>query len=73
MRTYVDHVPEHFLFSPARRPVINAKHIDGPVLYFRDGQMHWLTLWERFLFAIGLTDADAIERKRRPKLVAMLK
>ena len=51
------------------RPVIQSHHIDGPLLYFRDGQLHWLTLWERFLFAFGWTDADKLERKRRPKLL----
>ena len=50
------------------RPEINWKHIDGPLLYYRDGQLHWLTLWERFCCWLGLDDAESIELKRRPDL-----
>lgn len=50
------------------RPSIRPNHIDGPLLTFSDGQLHWLTLWERFLFALGMTDAEKLERKRRPLL-----
>jgi len=39
------------------------KNIDGPVLCTRDGQMHWLTLWERLLYWLGLTNADMLEAK----------
>ncbi len=74
MRGYSD--PERFdpsLGLPdGGKPHITAGHIDGPLLVFRDGQMHWLTLWERFLFACGLTDAWKIERKRRPNLVRFM-
>jgi hypothetical protein len=51
-------------------PFINARHIDGPLLFFRDGQMHWLTLWERIQYHLGLTDALMLERKYRPDLCA---
>ena len=39
------------------KPTINRKHIDGPLLYLRNGEMHWLTLWERLLLWLGKTDA----------------
>lgn len=52
-----------------REPSIEAKHIDGPLLIFRNGELHWLTLWERLLFKLGMTDAKALERKHRPHLV----
>lgn len=52
----------------ACQPFINRKHIDGPLLYFRNGEMHWLTLWERMLLRLGKTDALALERKYRPHL-----
>lgn len=55
-------------YSNDARPYIKAKHIDGPLLVYRDGQMHWLTLWERFLFLFGWTDAEKLERKRRTDL-----
>ena len=58
-----------FIGYPAEaQPVINRKHIDGPLLYMRNGEMHWLTLWERLLLWLGKTDAMALERKHRPHL-----
>lgn len=53
------------------KPHIQPNHIDGPMLVFSDGQLHWLTLWERFLFALGTTNAEKLERKRRPNLHAV--
>jgi hypothetical protein len=50
------------------RPSINRRHIDGPLLYLRNGEMHWLTLWERLLLWLGKTDALALEKKYRPHL-----
>lgn len=49
-------------------PSISALHIDGPLLHFRNGELHWLTLWERLLFRMGWTDAKTLERKHRPHL-----
>ena len=50
------------------KPEIQEDHIDGPLLHFRDGQLHWLTYWERFLLWLGLTDAKKLEQKLRPEL-----
>lgn len=50
------------------RPSIQANHIDGPLLHFRNGELHWLTLRERFLFWLGLVDAYSLEHKHRPHL-----
>lgn len=50
------------------RPSIQPNHIDGPLAHFRNGELHWLTIWERILFAFGLVNAEAIERKYRPEL-----
>jgi hypothetical protein len=44
-------------------PIVVYEHIDGPYLRCRDGQMHWLTLWERLLLALGLTNAAMLEAK----------
>lgn len=68
MKTYSDEIPAGVSFPIGGRPHINSRHIDGPLLSFRDGQMHWLTLWERFLLALGLTDAERLELKLRPNL-----
>jgi hypothetical protein len=74
MRTYSDAIRGDQMHAGTRRPMharpsIQPNHIDGPVLTFRDGQMHWLTIWERLMFRFGLTDAERIERKRRPNLM----
>lgn len=47
------------------KPTINVNHIDGPVLWMRNGELHWLTLWERLLLWIGKTDAEKLERKHK--------
>lgn len=52
------------------RPSIQANHIDGPLLHMRNGEMHWLTIWERILFKLGRADAFSLERKHRPELAA---
>lgn len=45
------------------QPHLQMDHIDGPLLRLRDGRLHWLTLLERVLLAIGYHDAYSIERK----------
>ena len=55
-------------WSVDARPSINRKHIDGPLLYMRNGELHWLTLWERLQLFFGRTDAEKLERKLRPDL-----
>lgn len=73
MKTYSDepHIHQRMgvSFPIVRRPHINRRHVDGPLLIFRDGQMHWLTLGERLLLALGLIDAERLELKLRPNLM----
>lgn len=54
----------------ANRPEIIWDQIDGPLLHFRNGELHWLTAWERFRCWLGLDDAFTLERKHRPVLSA---
>lgn len=54
------------------KPIIIDNHIDGPVIHFRDGQMHWLTIWERIQYSFGKLDADILERKLRPNLMKLV-
>ncbi len=54
------------------RPYITLRHIDGPLLTFRDGQMHWLTIWERIQLWLGRIDAESLERKLRPNLMKVI-
>jgi hypothetical protein len=69
--TFAEHAARGIGFGPGdRKPSIQANHIDGPLLHFSDGQLHWLTVWERFLLKIGLTDAEKLQRKLRPRLSA---
>jgi hypothetical protein len=46
-------------------PVINWKHIDGPLLYTSNGRIHWLTLWERLRFAFGFETIGSLDQKHR--------
>lgn len=60
----------HGIGYPAtNRPWIMWNHIDGPLLHFRDGQLHWLTFRERIRCWFNLDDAESLEAKRRPDLV----
>ena len=52
------------------RPSIMWNHIDGPLLHARDGQMHWLTLWERLQCWCGVADAESLEGDHWPDLRA---
>jgi hypothetical protein len=73
MRGYTDDPLPGHTYPVTSRPYIVRHHVDGPVVCFRDGQMHWLTLWERLMLCLKLTDARKIERKRRPNLMRALK
>ncbi len=53
------------------RPSIRWNHIDGPLLTFRNGEMHWLTWRERFRCWMGWDDAISLESKHRPYLSAL--
>lgn len=46
-----------------REPWIQRNHVDGPLLCQSDGGLHWLTLWERLLLALDLTNAVELDRK----------
>lgn len=66
---YIQHGKDTwFGYHKDSKPFIQYKHIDGPVLFYRDGQLHWLTIIERVRCWLKLDDAYSIERKRRPEL-----
>jgi hypothetical protein len=46
-------------------PEAAIPYVDGPFLIMRNGEAHYLTLWERFILAIGWTDVFALEKRRR--------
>lgn len=68
MRTYMPQPVPGVSYPLSARPSLNMRHIDGPMIYFRDGQMHWLTLLERIAVHLGWDDAETLERKHRPDL-----
>lgn len=49
-------------FQPAK---VNWKHIDGPLLYLTNGQLHWLTYWERIQLFFGRTDVHELDMKHQ--------
>ena len=55
------------VYRRGAQPHIEPDNIDGPLLVMRDGRLHWLTSWERFLLAVGWYDrfegAYILERK----------
>jgi len=50
-------------------PCIHWYHINGPLLVFRNGELHWLSLWERLRCWLKLDDAESLEKKLRPDLM----
>lgn len=50
-------------YQKGARPHIQMDHIDGPLLHKRNGTLHWLTLWERYLVWVGWEDEYSLERK----------
>ena len=59
-------------FPIEAEPSINWNHVDGPVLFFSDGQMHWLTWIERLQVWLLLEEADSLQKKLRPFLAIYL-
>jgi hypothetical protein len=74
MRTYSDapYDADHLSFPMNARPRIHGSHIDGPLLVFSDGQIHWLTLRERIVLWLGLTNAEKLQEEHRPVLCGQL-
>ncbi|MDE2100304.1 MAG: hypothetical protein KGL39_23840 [Patescibacteria group bacterium] len=60
--------PVNVAYATTSRPHLTMNHIDGPLLCMRNGELHWLTLWERLRVALGLDDAMSLEKKHRPWL-----
>ena len=45
------------------KPHIKWNHIDGPLLYCRDGTLHWLTTVERLWLRMGFTNINQLDEK----------
>ena len=41
---------------------IKWNHIDGPMLRCSDGTLHWLTLFERLMFAVGAYTIESLDK-----------
>lgn len=72
MKLYTDGPAHGVSFRLDNSPRIKWKHIDGPMLCFSDGQLHWLTWRERLLCWLGREDAEGLQRKLRPRLTRVL-
>jgi hypothetical protein len=75
VRTFFDDMEttKRVVFSPRPpAPHINFRHIDGPLLTFSDGQMHWLSVAERVMVRLRLHNAESLQRKLRPNLTKLL-
>lgn len=58
-----------FIVWPATSvPEIVSRHIDGPYIRFRNGEIQWLTLRERAFHLLGWITAEDLEEKYRPEL-----
>lgn len=47
------------------KPVVIWGHIDGPLLYMSNGELHWLTFFERMQLRLRWMTIEAIDRRRR--------
>lgn len=55
---------EHITYpANASLPYINMRHIDGPFIYMRNGNIKWLSIWDRVLLFFGFTDKYKLEDK----------
>lgn len=58
-------------YPTGNAPHLTMHHVDGPLLTCRDGQLHWLSLRERFRVWLGWDNAESLERKLRPDLFVL--
>lgn len=72
MKLYSDRPNHGVSFPSSSQPSLKMNHIDGPLLTFSDGQMHWLSIGQRLRVALGLTNAEKLQRELRPRLTRAL-
>ncbi|CAB4129891.1 hypothetical protein UFOVP116_165 [uncultured Caudovirales phage] len=44
------------------KPIIQWKHIDGPLLICSNGLVHWLTIFEQLMLMVGATSIEKLNR-----------
>ena len=55
---------KHYSYpTNASLPYINMKHIDGPFIYMRNGNIKWLSIKDRLFILLNKTDAYKLEKK----------
>ena len=54
-----------------RNPYIEWRHVEGPALITSFGEVHWLTLWERFKLAMGLITLENLNESMQEKFQIM--
>ena len=45
------------------KPHIQWNHVDGPLLFCRDGTPHWLTMTERLWLRMGFININTLDEK----------
>lgn len=73
MRDFIDEPNSNISWQRVEEPVFILDHIDGPVIHFSDGQMHWLTLCERWRVWRGQETAASLQKKLRPNLTLLIR
>jgi len=51
------------------RPHIVWRHIDGPLLCGRHGELHWLTINERIFVCLGLDDEATFKENCEKQMI----
>jgi hypothetical protein len=53
----------HIEFGPSERilPEVVWNHIDGPLMYLSNHQLHWLTWRERLALWLGFSTLEAVD------------
>ena len=72
MKTFSDGPADGVSFPIESRPSIQWRHVDGPLLCFSDGQMHWLSWRERIRVCLGMEDEHTLQSALRPRLTGYL-
>lgn len=57
-------LPDHHTHETA---YIKWTHVDGPMLRCSDGTIHFLTLFERLMFAVGAYTIDSLDKTHNTK------
>ena len=64
-------ISNHGVFCEASEPFIDWKHVDGPLLICSTGNLHWLTLGDRFRLWVGLNTIKELDERWKDQWFAL--